>query len=245
MKSLRSRITRGIPRRSQVDSCDNSGAKKLVIVSVKGGGGKTTKGRNAAAGVGDLVFASVIKGTQEMRKQVVPCVIVRQRKEYRRSAIAKFVAKDKFVINTKRNASVKISSLGDNFTGWFLSGDSKIEDPISAQTFCCHKLRKSSANGPIIKELGGEAKAEAILSEMFSLLEKQGHREEGILLTNGWANIFYIRDLAGVLRVVFVRWCDGDWFVSAYAVESPRVWGGGGRVFSRNSALKSFVTAVV
>jgi len=161
------------------------------------------------------------------------------------ATIAKFVAKDKFVINTKRNASVKISSLGDNFTGWFLSGDSKIEDPISAQTFCCHKLRKSSANGPIIKELGGEAKAEAILSEMFSLLEKQGHGEEGILLTNGWANIFYIRDLAGVLRVVFVRWCDGDWFVSAYAVESPRVWGGGGRVFSRNSALKSFVTAVV
>ena len=84
MKSLKSRITRGIPRRSQVDSCDNSGAKKLVIVSVKGGRGKTTKGRNAAAGVGDLVFASVIKGTQEMRKQVVPCVIVRQRKEYKR-----------------------------------------------------------------------------------------------------------------------------------------------------------------
>ena len=83
MKSLKSRITRGIPRRSQVDSCDNSGAKKLVIVSVKGGRGKTTKGRNAAAGVGDLVFASVIKGTQEMRKQVVPCVIVRQRKEYK------------------------------------------------------------------------------------------------------------------------------------------------------------------
>ena len=82
MKTQRSRIIRGIPRRSQVDSCDNSGAKKLVIVSIKGG--KTTKGRNPAAGVGDLVFASVIKGTQEMRKQVVPCIIVRQRKEYRR-----------------------------------------------------------------------------------------------------------------------------------------------------------------
>ena len=82
MKTLRSTITRGIPRRAQVDSCDNSGAKKLVVISIKGS--KTTKGRNPAAGVGDLVFASVIKGTQEMRKQVVPCVIVRQRKEYKR-----------------------------------------------------------------------------------------------------------------------------------------------------------------
>ncbi|MBS3146147.1 50S ribosomal protein L14 [Candidatus Woesearchaeota archaeon] len=82
MKSLRSRIIKGIGRRAEVDSCDNSGAKKLIIVSVKGS--KTVHGRNPSAGVGDLVLASVVKGTQEMRKQVVPCVIVRQRKEYRR-----------------------------------------------------------------------------------------------------------------------------------------------------------------
>src|SRR3989344_8812300 len=39
----------------------------------------------------------------------------------------KFVAKDKFVINTKRNAPVKISYVGGNFTEWFLCGDRKIE----------------------------------------------------------------------------------------------------------------------
>jgi large subunit ribosomal protein L14 len=39
----------------------------------------------ARAGVGDRVIASVKKGTSEMRKQLVQAVIVRQRKEYRRT----------------------------------------------------------------------------------------------------------------------------------------------------------------
>lgn len=154
---------------------------------------------------------------------------------------AKLVAKEKFVINTKRNAPVKISYLGDNFKAWFLNGDGKTEDPISEQTLRYHKLRQSSVDGPIIAELGGEAKAETTLSEMFSLMEKQKHGEDGVLLNNGWANIFYVKDIAGVLRAVGVRWRGGGWGVSAHSVGRPRPggWFGGGRVFSRNSTLES------
>ncbi|MBC8444138.1 uL14 family ribosomal protein [Candidatus Woesearchaeota archaeon] len=65
-----------------VDTCDNSGAKRLLIFSVKRH--KTTKGRLPAAGVGDLVLASVKKGRPDVVKQVVFAVIVRQKKEYRR-----------------------------------------------------------------------------------------------------------------------------------------------------------------
>ena len=45
---------------------------------------KTVKGRVPAAGVGDLLMASVRRGRPDMRKQVVFAVIVRQKKEYRR-----------------------------------------------------------------------------------------------------------------------------------------------------------------
>ena len=152
---------------------------------------------------------------------------------------AKLVAKKKFVINTKRNAPVKISYLGDNFMAWFLNGDGKTEDPISEQTLRYHKLRKSSVDGPIIEELGGEAKAETTLSEMFSLMEKQKHGEDGVLLNNCWVNLFYIKDVAGVLRTVCVYW-DGDgWRVSADSVGFPYSWRGGYQVFSRNSVLES------
>ena len=152
---------------------------------------------------------------------------------------SKFVAKDKFVVDTKRNASVKISAVWDNFTNWFLSGDGKTEDPISEQTLRYHKLRKASVDGPIIIELGGEAKAETSLSEMFSLMEKQKNGEDGVLLNNGYANIFYIKDQKGVLHAVVVHWVDGGWGVYARSVENPSRWPGGYRVFSRNSVLES------
>lgn len=151
---------------------------------------------------------------------------------------AKFIAKDWFVVNTNNDAPVKISYLGENFKDWFLNGDGKIEDPISEQTLCRHKLQKSSVDGPIMTELGGEEKSETTLIEMFCLMKKQRNGESGTLLNNGYASIFYIRDQAGVLRAVGVSWHGGGWRVYARSVESLLSWGDGSQVFSRNSVLK-------
>ena len=82
MKAISSSITKGLPLGSRVETCDNSGAKVIKIFGVKGH--KTVKGQSPAAGVGDLVQASVIKGRPDMRKQVVMAIIVRQKKEYKR-----------------------------------------------------------------------------------------------------------------------------------------------------------------
>ena len=83
MKAVKASIVRAIPVGARIDACDNSGAKRLKIFGVKRM--KTTKGQSAAAGVGDMVMASVIKGKPDIRKQVVIAIIVRQRKEYRRA----------------------------------------------------------------------------------------------------------------------------------------------------------------
>src|SRR3989344_5654164 len=82
MKALKARITKGLSHGSVLGTCDNSGAKLVRIVSIKLS--KTVKRRKPNCGVSDLVFVSVVKGDKEMRKQVVPAVIVRQKKEYRR-----------------------------------------------------------------------------------------------------------------------------------------------------------------
>ena len=83
MKALKSRITKALPVGSEVETCDNSGAKIIKIFSVICK--KTVKGRIQSAGISDLVMASVKKGKPDMRKQVVYAVIVRQRKSYRRA----------------------------------------------------------------------------------------------------------------------------------------------------------------
>ena len=82
MKPVKANITRALNVGSEIETCDNSGAKKIRIISVKGS--KSVKGRLPAAGIGDLVQAAVKKGKPDMRKQVVFAVIVRQKKEYRR-----------------------------------------------------------------------------------------------------------------------------------------------------------------
>lgn len=82
MQPIKSRITNGFNHGSYIETCDNSGAKLLRIISIFGS--KTTAGRKPSCGVGDMIMASVRKGTPEMRKQVVFAVIVRQRKEFRR-----------------------------------------------------------------------------------------------------------------------------------------------------------------
>lgn len=81
MKALKARITKCLMQGTLIETCDNSGAKLIRIISVRGQ--KTVKGRMPSAGVADFILGSVIKGTT-LRKQVVPAIIVRQKKEYRR-----------------------------------------------------------------------------------------------------------------------------------------------------------------
>lgn len=76
------RIARGLPVGAKVLCTDNSGAKELQILAVFGYKGNLRK--LSKAGIGDKVNVSVTKGKQELRKQVLQAVIVRQRKPYRR-----------------------------------------------------------------------------------------------------------------------------------------------------------------
>ncbi|MFA6340865.1 MAG: hypothetical protein WCX27_01320 [Candidatus Paceibacterota bacterium] len=143
----------------------------------------------------------------------------------------KFIVKDKFAVNTADKSKVIISGTGSNFDEWFLG---KTEKPIAKQELHYAKLLKRSADGPIIEELGGEAKAETTLSEMYSLMENQKDGRDGVLLNNGSANIFYIKDKNEVLRAVGVHWRGDGWCVDADSVEDPDAWYDGGQFFSRN-----------
>lgn len=149
-----------------------------------------------------------------------------------RATTDRFIAREKFVINTKNDAPVKISYLGDNFKEWFLG---KVEEPKGASTLRPHLLKKSSLDGPIIAELGGEAKAETTLAEIYEAMELQRSGEDGVLLTNGRANIFYVRDKRLLLCAVDVRWSDDGWHVLALSIKYPAGWLDGRHVFSCNS----------
>merc|ERR1712220_23710 len=76
------RMTLGLPVAALMNCADNTGAKNLYIISVKGIKGRLNKIPGAT--VGNMVMATVKKGKPELRKKVMPAVVVRQRKAWRR-----------------------------------------------------------------------------------------------------------------------------------------------------------------
>ena len=74
--------TLGLCVGSVMNCADNSGAKNLYIISVKGIKGRLNKLPGAT--VGNMVMATVKKGKPELRKKVMPAIVVRQRKAWRR-----------------------------------------------------------------------------------------------------------------------------------------------------------------
>ncbi|MBZ3886448.1 60S ribosomal protein L23 [Sciurus carolinensis] len=90
------RISLGLPVGAVINCADNTGAKNLYIISVKGIKGRLN--RLPAAGVGDMVMATVKKGKPELRKK-------RQRKSYRR--------KDGVFLYFEDNAGVIVNNKGE------------------------------------------------------------------------------------------------------------------------------------
>ncbi|MBS3111689.1 uL14 family ribosomal protein [Candidatus Woesearchaeota archaeon] len=99
MKPVKARITKGLQKGSLIETCDNSGAKIIRVISFKGA--KTVKGRNLSGGVASLITCSVVKGTKDMRKKVVQAIIVRQKKEYRRLDGTRIKFEDNAVVVVK------------------------------------------------------------------------------------------------------------------------------------------------
>jgi large subunit ribosomal protein L14 len=101
MKGLTSNSVKSIPLGARLVCADNSGAKELELIAVRGYHGKIR--RLPRAGIGDVIICSVKKGKEKVRKTVVYAVIVRQKKEYMRNdgTRVKFSDNAAVVVNQK------------------------------------------------------------------------------------------------------------------------------------------------
>ena len=82
MKAISARATPALNLGARMNAADNSGAKVLRLVSIKGGKGR--KGKQMFGKIADLVKVSVVKGNPEMKGKVFDAIIVRLKKPYRR-----------------------------------------------------------------------------------------------------------------------------------------------------------------
>lgn len=96
-------ITRGLPLGAIINCADNTGAKKLRLIGVYGYKGRLK--RIPSASVGDRVTVSVKRGSPSMRRQVLPAIVIRQRKQYRR--------RDGTWVSFEDNAAVIVTAEGE------------------------------------------------------------------------------------------------------------------------------------
>ena len=97
------KVSLGLPVAAVINCADNTGAKNLYIIAVTGIKGRLN--RLPAAGLGDIFMACVKKGKPELRKKVMPAIVIRQRKSFRR--------KDGTVMYFEDNAGVITNPKGE------------------------------------------------------------------------------------------------------------------------------------
>ncbi|AGI48306.1 LSU ribosomal protein L14P [Thermoplasmatales archaeon BRNA1] len=103
MKGIAGHQIRGVCEQTQLNVIDNTGAKIIQIITVPSYHGVTR--RLPQAGVGDMIIASVKKGTPAMRRQIVFAVVVRQKRPYRRP--------DGTMVSFEDNAAVLVTDTGE------------------------------------------------------------------------------------------------------------------------------------
>jgi large subunit ribosomal protein L14 len=82
VRAIKAKVTKGVQNATRLDVADNTGARIVEIISVLKYRGR--KNRFPKAGIGEIIIGSVKKGTPELRKTIVRCVVIRQTMEYRR-----------------------------------------------------------------------------------------------------------------------------------------------------------------
>ena len=109
MRAVAGTQTRGLPQGARLDCADNSGGKVIEIVTVLKY--KGVKRRSPSAAIGEMVVASVKKGTPEMRRELVHAVIVRCRRAFRRSDGTMVQFEDNAAVLTNQQGETKGSGI--------------------------------------------------------------------------------------------------------------------------------------
>jgi large subunit ribosomal protein L23e len=111
-QGTKGKIACGLPVAAVINCADNTGAKNLYIMAVAGTAARLN--RLPAGSVGDMVLATVKKGKPDLRKKVMPAIIVRQRKAYRR--------REGHYVYFEDNAGVIITGLKGDMKGTAITG---------------------------------------------------------------------------------------------------------------------------
>lgn len=136
-----------------------------------------------------------------------------------------FHTKEKFIL--KEDGGI-FSNLSGSFKEDYLQNEGLIEDQIQEHLLYEYQLQIPISDSKIIKRFGGKVKVESTMAGMFYLMEKN-------ILSGDKVHVFYIKNMCGILRAVYIRGYRNDgWNVFSDSTVSRSGWSSGDMAFSRN-----------
>lgn len=140
-----------------------------------------------------------------------------------------FVAKDHFVLNTSDDIKVKIGHIEGYFCQLFRR---QVIAPREGYDVSLRSIVQPAFDIKISQELGNKCNVD--IASVFQMMSLQPNGGPGLLLVNGFSNIFFCIDIFNNLRPVAIVWENeqGSW--SVYTLEDNRYsWSKGNQVISR------------
>lgn len=207
---------------SIVTNRDPKGTKFMSVVGAAYDKNRLTEDEaqrvNEAKGLSDLIDRFIAENRHEVPPLLMPVTKV------------SVTGSERFVANKAALKAANVGWTGSNFDQYFLNHS---EESVGDASLAIHRLEKASLDAPIRKELGTE-REETTLTHFFALLREQSKGQAGPLLTNGYANIAYIKGNNGNLWAVSASWYSAYryWRVRANSVEDPDAWLAGYQVLS-------------
>ncbi len=131
-----------------------------------------------------------------------------------------FLAGEHFVKNVQSGALIKIDFINKNCRRRFFRN---VMDITGERVLQYYEPLRDLLDIQIIDELGGRENVRTNLSDIYHLVEKQPNGEKnGVLLTDGRVNIFYVVCLGGI-GILFLHWNKdaSGWFMWEGDIEDP------------------------
>ena len=98
-------VKRTIPLGAVLTCADNTGGRKIKLLSVAEYKGRHR--RSPHAGVGDMVNVRIMEGAEKLRNQVFQAIVVRQKKEYARADGSRISFYDNAAVLTTPDGDLK------------------------------------------------------------------------------------------------------------------------------------------
>lgn len=184
---------------------------------------------------------SILQGFFMKRKLLKACPVVRSEQPQALAFLGtvaipatskKIIAAERFRLSN--NSDTRIGYISDSVLLFF---GHIINDIVVKKSDELHyyELLEAAFGDQVVVEFGCKRKIGTTFSAAYALLKKQGCGQAGELLINGLPNVFFVKDVSGILRVVNFDYHDLiGWRIYAHRIDIPQRHLVGSRFFFRN-----------